>query len=70
MSIAVDDYLYDYWDEASPVLDDGFGNAWAKCGPECDMQIVRPGKVQCSGNHCNDLNGWTPTWDDEEVYRR
>lgn len=29
------------------VLDDGFGNVWAKCKPACRMQIVRPGKVQC-----------------------
>ncbi len=29
------------------ILDDGFGNRWQKCGPDCRMQIVRPGKVQC-----------------------
>lgn len=27
---------------------DGYGNQWEKCGPECDMEVVRPGKVQCS----------------------
>lgn len=27
---------------------DGFGNAWDKCGPDCDMRVVRPGKVECS----------------------
>jgi hypothetical protein len=31
-------------------LRDGFGSVWEKCGHlECDLQIVRPGKVQCSG---------------------
>jgi hypothetical protein len=29
-------------------ITDGFGNEWAKCGPDCDMEVVRPGKVQCS----------------------
>jgi hypothetical protein len=27
---------------------DGFGNEWLKCGPDCDMEVVRVGKVQCS----------------------
>ena len=33
------------------MLDDGFGNSWSKTCPMCHMQtmqIVRPGKVQCS----------------------
>lgn len=25
------------------------GNGWARCGPGCDLAVVRPGKVQCSG---------------------
>lgn len=30
------------------LLDDGFGNVWEKCSrPDCQLQIVRPGKVQC-----------------------
>lgn len=30
------------------VLDDGFGNQWHKCEkPDCGLEIVRPGKVQC-----------------------
>jgi hypothetical protein len=29
-------------------VEDGRGNVWQKCSPTCDMQIVRPGKVQCS----------------------
>lgn len=36
----VDDWLM--------VLPDGFGNHYTKCGLDCDLQIVRPGKVQCS----------------------
>jgi len=35
-------------DCAAQILDDGFGNQWVKCGRDCEMQIVRPGKVQCS----------------------
>lgn len=43
-----------------PVVEDGWGNQWPVCGHnECDLEIVRPGKVQCSG-HCNDLCGWLP----------
>ena len=35
-------------------LDDGFGNCWLVCHDvRCDLQIVRPGKVQCS-NYCMD----------------
>lgn len=30
------------------VIEDGFGGAWIKCSPTCDLQVVRPGKVQCS----------------------
>lgn len=29
------------------VVEDGFGGGWAKCGPDCRLQVVRPGKVQC-----------------------
>jgi hypothetical protein len=29
-------------------VSDGHGNEWAKCGPDCDMEVVRPGKVQCT----------------------
>jgi hypothetical protein len=32
-------------------IDDGFGNRWSKCKPDCRMQIVRPGKVQCACDH-------------------
>jgi hypothetical protein len=35
-------------EERSRLLDDGFGNVWMKCEREdCDLHIVRPGKVQC-----------------------
>lgn len=30
------------------VIEDGHGNAWVRCSPSCDMEVVRPGKVQCS----------------------
>jgi hypothetical protein len=29
-------------------VSDGHGNEWVRCGPYCDMEVVRPGKVQCS----------------------
>lgn len=42
------------------VLDDGFGNQWLMCAhPKCDLQIVRPGKVQCKvqcSEYCDDLS--------------
>lgn len=28
-------------------IDDGFGGVWQLCKPGCQLQIVRPGKVQC-----------------------
>ena len=35
-------------------LDDGFGNRWPKCGDSnCEMEIVRPGKVQCNREGCD-----------------
>ena len=35
------------------ILDDGFGNRWAKClGRVCGLEIVRPGKVQCDLADC------------------
>lgn len=34
------------------IIEDGFGNTWARCQlPDCDLHVVRPGKVQCS--NCN-----------------
>lgn len=35
------------WDYSS--IDDGFGNVWSIVCPDCggDMEIVRPGQVQC-----------------------
>jgi hypothetical protein len=35
------------------LVEDGFGSTWSKCShPLCDLQVVRPGKSQCS-NWCN-----------------
>ena len=34
----------------APVIEDGFGNAWANWCHECErysLHVVRPGKVQC-----------------------
>jgi hypothetical protein len=33
-------------------VSDGHGNEWMRCGPDCDMEVVRVGKVQCS---CREL---------------
>ncbi len=31
------------------IVADGFGSEWVKCShPLCDLEVVRPGKVQCS----------------------
>lgn len=44
-------------------VEDGFGSEWMTCNAEdCDLQVVRPGKVQCSGM-CQEV-GWP---DDEEA---
>lgn len=47
-----------------PVVSDGFGNEWALCSRECDLEVVRPGKVQCSGK-CEKLHGW---WGEESPH--
>ena len=29
---------------------DGFGHVWTRCDrPDCDLEVVRPGKAQCHG---------------------
>jgi hypothetical protein len=43
----------DWLDADDHIIQDGFGNAWSKRCAQCgrlSMQIVRPGKAQCS--HC------------------
>ena len=40
-----------------PVVEDDCGNYWEKCSENCDLAVVRPGKVQCSG-YCDALYGW------------
>lgn len=35
-------------------IDDGVGNGWRRCAPGCDLHVVRPGKVQCSGVRCGE----------------
>jgi hypothetical protein len=34
--------------DAETEIEDGCGNRWSLCGPECELYVVRPGKVQCS----------------------
>lgn len=34
-------------EQAPETIEDGFGSTWSKCGPSCDLVVVRPGKVQC-----------------------
>lgn len=38
------------------IIADGFGSEWEQCGlSECDLEVVRPGKAQCSG-YCDELD--------------
>lgn len=30
-----------------PIIEDSHGSSWSKCGPACDLHVVRPGSVQC-----------------------
>lgn len=40
--------------EGRLVVFDGFGSEWLCCAdPGCDLQVVRPGKVQCNGAYRN-----------------
>lgn len=35
--------------EKPETVEDGFGSVWVKCKhPLCDLEVVRPGKCQCS----------------------
>ena len=44
--------MYEVSRALEPTVADGFGGEWLKCSkPDCDLQVVRPGKVQCS-NSC------------------
>ena len=45
--------VQDYFEneKKNDVIEDGFGNTWSAYCPECNkktMQVVRPGKVQCT----------------------
>ena len=46
-----DNLIWELLDEVDKWITDGFGNTWSstclKCGKKT-MEIVRPGKVQCS----------------------
>lgn len=40
-------------------IDDGYGSEWELCRrPDCGLEVVRPGKVQC---WCD--NGPGPCWE-------
>lgn len=42
---------------------DGFGGCWQRCNrPDCDLHVVRPGKVQCSYER-DDACDWDDTND-------
>lgn len=34
-------------------IHDGFGSCWDRCGDDCDLHIVRPGKAQCNEDGVN-----------------
>lgn len=63
LSREVYEYLLEDSSDRVDWLSDGFGNSWARCSTDCDLEIVRPGKVQCSGVLCNELAGYWPEED-------
>lgn len=38
---------YEEGQEDCGFVEDGFGSAWPRCSPDCTLEVVRPGKVQC-----------------------
>ena len=62
------------------IVDDGFGNTYQKCDrPNCSLEVVRPGKVQCDCDtegltYCASteagLSGWLTTEDMANVIER
>jgi hypothetical protein len=45
--------------DTNRIIEDGFGNSWRRCArKDCDLQVVRPGKVQCS---CEGAQGLGPS---------
>jgi len=36
------------------MIEDGFGSVWKKCGSNCSLHVVRPGKTDCNctGKNC------------------
>jgi len=41
------------------VVADGLGSEWPRCKPDCQLEVVRPGKVQCVP--CDDAATSPPT---------
>lgn len=33
--------------ENATFVNDGHGGSWQRCGPDCHLEVVGPGKVQC-----------------------
>lgn len=44
------------------VIEDGHGSSWRRCGAGCDLDVVRPGQVQCNRTsyHCADRDAYHP----------
>ena len=52
------------------ILDDGCGNRWSEWCPTCKqktMSIVRPGKVQCNSDECNQPEPPMPEMMDTQI---
>ena len=50
----------------SRTVEDGFGNVWSLCDrPNCALEVVRPGKVQC---WCDSEDG--PLWSRDDSFHR
>lgn len=66
--------LSEVWNDA--IVWDDYGQGAVKCGPDCDMQVVRPGKFQCNceyqmAGRDNDLSNTTDAsvWAEHFVQR-
>ena len=65
------EYLAENPTDRTDWVSDGYGNQWARCSAACDLKVVRPGKVQCTGIACDTLEGYWPEDDlfDEDYGR-
>lgn len=54
-------------------IEDGFGSCWARCSKDCELEVVRPGKVQCNicDNRCHQCGGETKWYGEKDSpYRK